>query len=57
MGSCALPYYDKETGRIEHGTESHVLGVNLLLKKILSALEAQNGDMRLEITFMRKTAF
>ena len=38
-------------------TEFHVLGVNLLLKRILSAPGAQNGGMRLETKYMRKTAF
>lgn len=32
-------------------------GVNLLLKKILSALGVRNGDTRLETKCMRKTAF
>jgi hypothetical protein len=34
-----------------------VPGVNLLLKKILSALGAHSGGMRLETKYMRKTAF
>lgn len=32
-------------------------GVNLLLKRILSALGAQNGGMGLETKYMSKTAF
>lgn len=33
-----------------------MLGVNLVLKKVLSAPAPQNGDTRLEIKCMRKTA-
>ncbi|OQD78751.1 hypothetical protein PENANT_c084G00088 [Penicillium antarcticum] len=38
-------------------TEFHVPGVNLLLKKILSAPGVQNGGTTLETKCMRKTAF
>lgn len=38
-------------------TEFRVPGVNLLLKKISSALGARNGHSRLEIKCMRETGF
>lgn len=41
----------------ELNTESQVPGVNLLLKRILSALGAQNGGLGLETKYMSKTAF
>lgn len=41
----------------ELNTEFRVLGVNSLLKKILSAPGARNEDTRLETRYVRKTAF
>jgi hypothetical protein len=38
-------------------TEFRVPGVNLLLKRISSAVRARNGHSRLEIKCMRETAF